>query len=126
MKKEIDILECARGIKKYCGQRICHGCEFYNPYRYERCAFRVHPIYWEISEKEILDKVEKEYLQNIVKPFKNKVEHIVKMKRSEKDRAFISILIVNDYAITFPDFDSNAMYKGMELNRMYTIEELGL
>lgn len=33
---------------------------------------------WELYKESILDKTEKEYILNIIKPFKNKVCHIVK------------------------------------------------
>ena len=77
-----------------------------------------------IVEKEILDDVEKEYLLNIIKPFKDKVGYICKNRFSVEE--FISITIVNDSQIQLPNFKKNTMYKGMELNKKYTLKELGL
>jgi len=77
-----------------------------------------------IVEKEILDDVEKEYLLNIIKPFKDKVEYICKTRHLAGE--YISIKIVKDSEITFPYFKKNDMYKGMEANKRYTLKELGL
>lgn len=77
-----------------------------------------------IVEKEILDEEEKEYLSAVIKPFKGKVKYICKI--SYLGGEFIKIYIRNDSAISFPYFKSGTMYKGMELNKKYTLEELGL
>lgn len=77
-----------------------------------------------IIEKEILDCVEKEYLENIIKPFKNKVEDII--KHSNGSVEYISIHIKEEPSMLFPYFKQNTMYKGMETGREYSLEELGL
>lgn len=77
-----------------------------------------------IVEKEILDDVEKEYLLNIIKPFKDKVAYIRKHSFLVGD--FISIAIDNDSNIQLPNFKKNTMYKGMESEKEYTLKELGL
>ena len=77
-----------------------------------------------IVEKEILDEEEKEYLLNIIKPFKDKVRYIY--KRGELRGEYIIIEIVKDSTIIFPYFKKNTMYKGMEANKRYTLKELGL
>ena len=77
-----------------------------------------------IVEKEILDDVEKEYLLNIIKPFRDKVEYICKNRFSVEE--FISITIANDSQIQLPNFEKNTMYKGMKVYKKYTLKELGL
>lgn len=77
-----------------------------------------------IVEKEILDKVEKEYLSIVLKPFRNRVKSITKTRVSS-GRAFIMVSLNNDY-LSFPNFEEKAMYKGMETFRNYTFEELDL
>ncbi len=77
-----------------------------------------------IVEKEILDDVEKEYLNAVIKPFKDRVKCISKWDCPIGE--FIEIGISNDAAITFPNFKKNTMYKGMEVNKNYTLKELGL
>lgn len=78
----------------------------------------------EFKEKEeILDEKEKEYLRAVIRPFRDKVKHIVKMEYEEE---FIRIRIKNDECINLPFFKKNTMYKGMEISKKYTLEELGL
>ena len=77
-----------------------------------------------ILEKEILDEEEKEYLTNVIKPFRNKVEYII--KRIFRKEEYIKIVIKNDCDMYFPSFKKGTMYKGMEEEKEYTLEELGL
>ena len=80
--------------------------------------------------KQILDKEEKEYLSNIIKPFRKHIITIRKIQNYEYE--FIEILIyrtdegVSCEAISFPYFKKGKMYKGMEINKEYTLKELGL
>lgn len=73
----------------------------------------------------ILDDVEKAYLSSIIKPFRKDVAHITKMDITYSKREFICIRI-NRECIIFPKFAKGTMYKGMEVNKRYTLEELGL
>lgn len=84
----------------------------------------------EIEAPDILDKVEKKYLRNIIKPFRDRVIYIKKVKSYYNDAYFISINISSKYIpegeiICFPFFN-NKMYEGMEDRKEYTLEELGL
>lgn len=78
--------------------------------------------------KPILTKQEKEYLSNVIKPFRNKIESIAKY--IDEDGEYISItykdLNGGTFSMAFPSYDDGTMYKGMELNKIYTLEELGL
>lgn len=81
------------------------------------------------ASKRILDKEEKEYLENVLKPFRNKINYIGKIKYSVSNtndkRAFIGIDLI-DEVFSLPNFDLDLMYKGMEFNKKYTLKELGL
>lgn len=77
-----------------------------------------------IVEKEILDEEEKEYLSNVIKPFRDKVECIV--KETSSDNEYITIAIKDDSDLCFPSFKKGTKYKGMEEDKEYTLEELGL
>lgn len=83
----------------------------------------------EIEVPDILDEVEKEYLSNVIKPFKNKIIYIKKLDLSNKYSIVIDIYSKFTFSeiehINLPCFQNN-MYKGMELNKSYTLEELGL
>lgn len=75
-----------------------------------------------IVEKEILDEKEKEYLSAVIRPFKDRVDYIEKV---ENILEYIAIDLNNE-RLSFPFFDKGTMYKGMELNKKYTLKELGL
>lgn len=77
----------------------------------------------------VLDPAEKRYLTNIIKPFKDQVIAIA--KRSANYGEFIDIMIdegeIGDCGnIYLPYFKHNSMYKGMKVNREYTLDQLGL
>ena len=75
----------------------------------------------------VLDDVEKEYLGNIVKPFREYDLSIRKYDESTIGKEWIVISGHNlDFKATFPMFPKGKMYKGMEVNKRYTLEELGL
>lgn len=78
-----------------------------------------------IVEKEILDDTEREYLNNVIKPFRNKVNCINK-DISFFGEEFICIEIKNEPDIFLPYFKKNTMYKGMKKNKKYSLKELGL
>lgn len=83
---------------------------------------------WLLSEykEPILDDVEKEYLSAVIKPFRKKVVYIKKNKNSSNGMQYITIVICNDDYMYFPYFDDDTMYKGMEVNKEYSLEELDL
>ena len=77
----------------------------------------------------ILDDKEREYLSEVIKPYKNKVIGIAKIKDIYDEKSYIRILINGideKEVITLPWFKENAMYKGMKASKKYTVEELGL
>lgn len=78
------------------------------------------------SKPEILDDVEKRYLSNFIRPFRDKVEWIEKVKTYDPDMEYIQILINTDEEINLPSFEVGEMYKGMKANQRYELEELGL
>lgn len=81
-----------------------------------------------VENKEILDKVEKEYLENFLRPFKEEVKEITKIRKafSFNEMLHIGLKDIGSYDIILPDFKKGTMYKGMELYEAYTLQELGL
>lgn len=75
----------------------------------------------------ILDDVEKAYLSAVIKPFRKDIKYIVKFKRysNKKEYIYMTMKKDDDYC-TLPVFEKGKMYKGMELDKAYTLEELGL
>jgi hypothetical protein len=80
---------------------------------------------WELYEEPILGKEEKEYLSNVIKPFREKVVYIAKIE-CLLNYECVCIAIVDETNIWFPSFKANTMYKGMEPDKKYTLKELGL
>ena len=83
----------------------------------------------EVEVPDILDKKEKEYLSAVIKPFRDKIVSIKKLAFYEKKRKFIRIEYIDNSdksSLCFPDLPNDEMYKGMEDNRPYKLEELGL
>ena len=79
--------------------------------------------------KPVLDDVEKEYLSYVIKPFKNNVKYFFKFPCANGDyEAIAAVMKGRDYydSLSFPKFKKGSMYKGMELTKQYSIEELGL
>lgn len=76
------------------------------------------------KNKPILNEEEKEYLSVVIRAFKDKVKYIAKHGNSRLE--FISIKLVGDSAMLFPYFKKGTMYKGMELEKQYTLKELNL
>ena len=89
--------------------------------------------WWEEYKEDILDEEEKKYLSSVIKPFREKVKYIKKVDTCwgcNRNYEYLSGEVCNkdDVVDTFalPYFPKGSMYKGMETNKKYTLEELGL
>ena len=74
----------------------------------------------------ILDKIEKEYLSAVIKPFRDQVDYIEKYSFDDEDEEFICIVYKDDNSFSFPAFKKGTMYAGMLPLKEYTLKELGL
>ena len=74
--------------------------------------------------KPILNEKEKEYLSYIIKPFRDRVESIYKLRNSRASRDCIIIRIKDRNSIVLPDFKKGDMYKNMKPERKYSLEDL--
>ena len=75
--------------------------------------------------KPILDKKEKEYLSYVIRPFRDKIQYLYKTKNDDSEYIEFKFNDAYDF-MCFPNFEKGTMYKGMEANRKYSLEELGL
>lgn len=78
--------------------------------------------------KPILDEAEKRYLSNVIKPFRDKVKYIVK-RNDNKSEYFEDIRVVFEISyqtLYFPYFEKGTMYKGMETDKEYSVEDLDI
>ena len=80
--------------------------------------------------KPVLNDGEKEYLIGVIKPFKNRVIYITKYECTLGEYFVICLRHYDDdcscYSIILPYFKEGTMYKGLELGKEYTLNELGL
>ena len=78
--------------------------------------------------KQILNHSEKRYLANVIEPFKDRVMYVIKSENSMGEYISICSCHHTDWfdVTLLPEFEKGAMYKGMEINKRYNLEELGL
>ena len=75
---------------------------------------------------EILDGTEKKYLTDVIRPFRKRIQFIQKKKEITEINPYLRIVIEDNDKLVFPYITNQTMYKGMEVNRKYTLKELGL
>mgnify|MGYP000920153857 CR=1 FL=1 len=84
----------------------------------------------DLTSPHILTQAEHDCLRAVIKPYK--VEYIHKLEIGSGRSQFIEIVLKptiycdSNPTFSMPFFKSNSMYKGMEVYRNYTIEELEL
>ena len=126
-KKTGDVMRC-----KY---TMCHDCLFNYLKGFSNCNnCDERAMEWLEQEhvEPILNDVEKRYLEAVLMPFKNRVLYVAKVVSNNSDKAYLEICIesllekTRREGIFLPFFHPEKMYVGMEKNRQYTIEELGL
>lgn len=116
--------ECASSYILHNGKYIA---KFNNMNSYEYFNAVIDWLEQEYQEPPILDGEEKEYLKAVIKPWQDRVVYIYKHEYCDEE--YISIIYrdgLYENCASFPSFKKGTMYKGMELNRKYTLEELGL
>ena len=130
-------------LEQYCSENGCASCAL----RWLSCsqdfeAIRKHKDIFndkfldqkvEIEVPDILDEKEKEYLGNVIKPFRDIVIKIAKLETITGGAFYICIFIKSNVpsalsfdTIELPAFAKDTMYKNMVINTGYTLGELGL
>ena len=85
----------------------------------------------DIYNPPVLNDAEREYLKTVLKPFHENVAYVEKVHYypmngdTSSSLAFLFIKL-HDGKLEFPNFDSRKMYLGMESNKKYKMDELGL
>ena len=83
-------------------------------------------------DKEILNCSEREYLSNVIKPFRYEVVSIKKLADNFGNYYRIAIKklsmasYISDETIYLPYFKGGTMYNTMKIDKEYTLKELGL
>ena len=80
---------------------------------------------------EILNDTEKEYLSSKIKQFRDRVLYIYKAEVLGYECLTIEFLKFPTvesyrYIIVLPGFEKGTAYKGMEIDKRYNLDELGL
>ena len=75
-------------------------------------------------ERPLLDSTERKYLTSVIRPFRKEVT-VIKKLGTPAGKEYI-LIILKDDCMSFPSFEKGKMYKGLELEKRYTPEELGL
>ena len=94
---------------------------------YKKFEGRLAKLILEVEDP-ILDEEERKYLSDVIRPFRDEIECIIKIQILQNDKKVQCIVInfKNSDKMYFKSFKRNTMYKGMELNKEYTLKELGL
>lgn len=98
------------GKNGFCVAKSCSEC-------------RKENLEWLLAEAKILDDAEKRYLKGVIRPFRNEVKSIWKLSYVSEQ---IVIQMQSGIEIKLPCFKKGTMYQGMEKDKRYTLEELGL
>ena len=104
-------------IQDYVDPQIKHNC----------IEYTTDILEWMAQEYkgDILDYAEKKYLSEVIRPFREEVGYIKKLKDPVRYLDFITIRVGDD-SVNFPRFERDTMYKGLEYDKTYKPEELGL
>lgn len=116
-------------------QLVSIGCysgdgTYYEYYRGKRLGDNLHEciLAWlDMGHVEpILDDAEKRYLKGVIRPFRNEIKSIEKYKNWSNNSERIYFFTKKGELFYLKYFKLGTMYKGMEPDKEYTLEELGL
>lgn len=140
--KDGDIVTYRNGLKKIVSGDKLYGNDLFTSLRYypedlkdvdgeeKNDIVKVErPVKYETlfeRKEEILDEVEKRYLTEVIRPFRKRIQFIQKKKEITEINPYIRIVCEDNDKLVFPYITDNSMYKGMEVNKKYTLKELGL
>lgn len=115
-----------------CLNLLCSDCLFCpSSDKYGSCTRRALDWLEQEYVEPILDDTEKQYLENFIRPFKDRVRSIAK-RQCLDIYAYIQLRIETPYfsseneIINLPLFVRNKMYQHMTYEKKYTLKDLGL
>lgn len=140
--KDGDIVTYRKGLKKIVSGDKLYGNDLCKPLRYytedlkdvdgeeEYDIVKVErPVKYETvfeRKEEVLDETEKKYLTEVIRPFRKRIQFIQKKKEITEINPYLRVVFEDNDKLVFPYITDNSMYKGMEVNKKYTLKELGL
>ena len=109
-----------------CGETSCYYCAFCT---LKGCSYEMEKWLLSECEESILNDAEYRYLKCVIKPFRDKVDSMKKIREAQNSES-ICIHVNNDYncddVVYLPRFEKGKLYQNMECGKCYTLEELGL
>lgn len=106
-------------VKKNCDSNIRSCC--WTTYTRDILEWMSQPY-----KEPILNDTEREYLSEVIRPFREEVDTISKFSNWNDESQYIYISMKANTYCTLPFFPKNTMYKSMEVGRHYSLKELGL
>lgn len=94
-------------------------------YSFEEVDFSVKKT----NNKFLLDCIDRKYFNNFLRPFRDKIQYICKMQSLDSDYEYIKINYfydTNTSYIYLPEFKTDTMFKKLELNKQYSLNDLDL
>ena len=122
IERAIDVCELYQNVYKIKNRKYPHECCGVCDRCYDDC------IRWlaEEAKEPVLDEIERKYLSEVVRPFRKRISYIIKEQSISESSCYIYIACSDGDYISFPYFKENSMYIGMEIDKKYTLKELGL
>ena len=136
--KDGDIVTYRNGLKKIVSGDKLYGNDLFTSLRYypedlkdvdgeeKNDIVKVErPVKYEtvFEREEVLDETEKKYLAEVIRPFRKRIQFIQKKKEITEINPYIRIVCEDNDKLVFPYITDNSMYKGMEVNKKYTLKE---
>ena len=94
-------------------------------YSFEEVDFSVKKT----NKKFLLDCIDRKYFNNFLRPFRDKIQYIRKMQSLDSDYEYIKIIYFKDTHpcnIYLPYFKAGTMFKKLELDEQYDLNDLDL
>lgn len=100
----------------------------FNPFVDNYREYKDRLLVWLFEEykEPILDEVERKYLSDVIRPFRNKIDTISKFQTRDDSSQYIYIGMKDRRWSNLPCFPKGTMYKGMKAGKHYSLKELGL
>lgn len=94
-------------------------------YSFEEVEFSVKKT----NKKFLLDCIDRKYFNNFLRPFRDKIQYIRKMQNLDSDYEYIKIIYFKDTQVSnicLPYFKTGTMFKKLELDKQYDLNDLNL
>lgn len=94
-------------------------------YSFEEVDFSVKKT----NNEFLLDCIDRKYFNNFLRPFRDKIQYICKMQSLDSDYEYIKIIYFKDTHpcnICLPYFKTGTMFKKLELDKQYDLNDLNL